>query len=140
MSVHDSGEGHGHVVPRPDGLVYDCGGPDRCPLCAAELAEQQARLAAVELRRRERAAKARAPQQHERRIRLRSPRHPRTGPLEWVVSCRCGWSTDPRPHDLGADSAPVREALALEWAEHAATADAPETAEDALARWTEEMQ
>jgi hypothetical protein len=32
---------HGHVVPRPDGMLARCGGPALCPACAQELAAQQ---------------------------------------------------------------------------------------------------
>lgn len=30
--------GHGHVLPRPDRVVFRCGGPRMCPKCAADLA------------------------------------------------------------------------------------------------------
>ncbi|PZX29452.1 hypothetical protein C7416_104457 [Cupriavidus phytorum] len=29
-------KGHGHVVPRPDGLKARCGGPGLCPVCQTE--------------------------------------------------------------------------------------------------------
>ena len=31
--------GHGHVLPRPDGVKARCGGPNLCSVCAQELAE-----------------------------------------------------------------------------------------------------
>lgn len=31
--------GHGHVIPRPDGVKARCGGPALCSVCAAELAQ-----------------------------------------------------------------------------------------------------
>lgn len=34
--------GHGHVRPRPDGLVAKCGGPHVCGVCLDELLESQA--------------------------------------------------------------------------------------------------
>ncbi len=33
---------HGHVNPRPDGMVARCGGPRLCADCALELAQKQA--------------------------------------------------------------------------------------------------
>lgn len=38
-------EGHGHVVPRPDGAKARCGGPAMCRVCQAE---QAAMLAAAQ--------------------------------------------------------------------------------------------
>lgn len=35
------GFGHGHVIPRPDGVKARCGGPALCGVCAKELAAQQ---------------------------------------------------------------------------------------------------
>lgn len=32
--------GHGHVIPRPDGVKARCGGPALCSVCAKELAEK----------------------------------------------------------------------------------------------------
>lgn len=34
--------GHGHVKPRPDGVVARCGGPLICAECALELAHKNA--------------------------------------------------------------------------------------------------
>lgn len=39
--------GHGHVIPRDDGLLARCGGPSFCKECAAELAKA-AKLAELE--------------------------------------------------------------------------------------------
>lgn len=33
--------GHGHVRPRPDGLVARCGGPEICSECREELENQK---------------------------------------------------------------------------------------------------
>ncbi len=35
--------GHGHVIPRPDGVKVRCGGPAMCPVCAGELARKPER-------------------------------------------------------------------------------------------------
>lgn len=32
---------HGHVTPRPDGMVARCGGPAICAQCALELARKK---------------------------------------------------------------------------------------------------
>jgi hypothetical protein len=35
-------DGHGHVLPRPDGWREVCAGPGRCPVCVAERARMDA--------------------------------------------------------------------------------------------------
>lgn len=37
---HDVNEGHGHVFPRPDGILARCGGPSLCSICAKDLARK----------------------------------------------------------------------------------------------------
>ena len=34
--------GHGHVIPRPDGVRARCGGPGLCRECSRDLARQRA--------------------------------------------------------------------------------------------------
>lgn len=41
-SGHPANTGHGHVRPRPDGLVARCGGPGMCSPCSIELAQPNA--------------------------------------------------------------------------------------------------
>lgn len=36
-------EGHGHVYPRPDGVVAKCGGPGLCEICSADLLQKLSR-------------------------------------------------------------------------------------------------
>lgn len=47
--------GHGHVTPRPDGVLARCGGPALCSVCARELAQK------MSLEKREKTPEAEAP-------------------------------------------------------------------------------
>jgi hypothetical protein len=42
--------GHGHVIPREDGIVARCGGPTLCVVCAFDFAQRFAPVAAAEPR------------------------------------------------------------------------------------------
>jgi hypothetical protein len=43
VNAQAANTGHGHVRPRPDGLMARCGGPGICVACARELGAAEAR-------------------------------------------------------------------------------------------------
>lgn len=132
----DEDPGHGWVVPRADGLRAMCGGPSRCPLCAAALARQAAERDAVEARRQARQIMRREHVDHGLHVVLGTPRGVPSAGMCWYGRCDCGWRSTLHPHTLGMDSEAAREQIRGEFDTHRLSATIDDAAERALAEWT----